>query len=76
MKDSLLWKLLRRVHNDEKGAVSLETILIVALIALPILIFLYKVGWPRIREYFTQGLDDLEEGREDFTGSGDTGITN
>ncbi len=74
MKESLLLKLLRRVHNDEKGAVSLETILIVALIALPILIFLYKVGWPRIKEYFLGGLDDLEEGHDDFIGDGD--VTN
>ena len=32
--------LLSRVHRDERGAVSLETILIVAAIALPILIFI------------------------------------
>ena len=57
--------LLKRVHNDERGAVSLETILIIGAIALPILIFLIKVGWPRIRNYFDQGLDDLEQGSDD-----------
>ncbi|MFP6612793.1 MAG: hypothetical protein VB835_10820, partial [Pirellulales bacterium] len=62
-----LWSLLRKVHQDEKGAVSLETILVVALIALPILIFLYNYGWPRIRQYFSEGLDELEEGRDEFT---------
>ena len=60
-KPSLL-SLLRKVDEDERGAVSLETILIIGAIALPILIFLIKVGWPRIREYFERGLDDLEAG--------------
>gem|GEM_PF-431334 len=53
-------KLLQRVHRDEEGAVSLETILIIAAIAIPILIFILKVGWPRIRTFFTGGMDDLE----------------
>ncbi|MFP6611557.1 MAG: hypothetical protein VB875_09290 [Pirellulales bacterium] len=66
MKTPSLWSLLRKVHQDEKGAVSLETILVVALIALPILIFLYNVGWPRIKNYFLGSLDQLEEGQEDF----------
>ena len=57
-------RLLRRVHNDEQGAVSLETILIIGAIALPILIFLIKVGWPRIKGYFNQGLQDLEGERD------------
>jgi Flp pilus assembly pilin Flp len=58
------WNLLKRVHEDEKGAVSLETILIIGAIALPILIFLIKVGWPRVKEYFTTGLDELEAERQ------------
>ena len=53
-------KLIRRVHQDERGAVSLETILIIGAIALPILIFIIKFGWPRIRQYFYTGLNDLE----------------
>lgn len=52
--------LLRRVHEDERGAVSLETILIIGAIALPILIFLLKFGWPKIRNYFNKGMQDLE----------------
>jgi len=55
------WRsLLARVHRDEKGAVSIETILIIAAIALPILIFILRVGWPRIKAYFNRGLDDVE----------------
>jgi hypothetical protein len=54
--------LLKRVHDDERGAVSLETILIIGAIAIPILIFLIKFGWPRIKDYFEKGMDELEEG--------------
>lgn len=57
--------LLRKVHENEEGAVSLETILIIGAIALPILIFLITVGWPRIRTYFNSGLSDLETGATD-----------
>ena len=59
-KHASLRSLLKRVHSDERGAVSLETILIIGAIALPILIFLIKVGWPRIRSYFTRGLDRID----------------
>ena len=52
--------LLQRVHRDERGSVSLETVLIIGAIALPILIFMIKFGWPRIRDYFYKGMDDLE----------------
>ena len=55
-----LWSLLKRVHRDERGAVSLETILIIGAIALPILIFIIKFGWPKIRDYFFKGMRDLE----------------
>jgi hypothetical protein len=58
------------VHEDDRGAVSLETILIIGAIALPVLIFLIKFGWPRIRDFFNQGLTDLEEGATDAAGSG------
>jgi hypothetical protein len=62
-KSPSLRSLLKQIHGDEEGAVSLETILIVGAIALPILIFLIKVGWPRVKAYFNQGLDDLEAER-------------
>lgn len=61
--------LLKRVHNDEKGGVSLETILIIGAIALPILIFLILVAWPRVREFFNQGMTDLENGSIDARNS-------
>jgi Flp pilus assembly pilin Flp len=64
MKKVSMLSILRKVHEDEDGAISLETILIIGAIALPILIFLIKVGWPRIKEYFNQGMTDLEEGAD------------
>ena len=54
-------QLLKKLHRDERGAVSLETILIIGAIALPILIFVIKYGWPRIRNYFYKGMSDLEQ---------------
>ena len=65
MKKVSMLSILRKVHEDEDGAISLETILIIGAIALPILIFLIKVGWPRIKEYFNQGITDLEDGADD-----------
>jgi Flp pilus assembly pilin Flp len=63
-KQASLRALLRQVHRDERGAVSLETLLIIGVIALPILIFLIKVGWPRIKAYFNTGLTNLESGQQ------------
>ncbi len=63
-KKPSLSNLLRRVHHDEAGAVSLETILIIGVIALPILIFMIKVGWPRIKNYFNSGLTNIEGGMQ------------
>lgn len=60
-----LKKLLKKVHNDEHGGVSLETILIIGAIALPILIFLITVAWPRVKDFFNQGMEDLESGATD-----------
>jgi len=61
MSRSLWFRFLQRLHRDQRGAVSLETILIIGAIALPILIFIIKFGWPRIREYFFNGLENIEE---------------
>ena len=58
---SAVRRLIKKLHNDERGAVSLETILIIGAIALPILIFVIKYGWPRIRNYFYKGMTDLEQ---------------
>ena len=62
MKTFGLTDLLRRIHNDERGSVSLETILIIGAIALPVLIFLANVGWPKIKAYFDTGISDLSGG--------------
>ena len=56
-----LWSIL---HEDQRGAVSLETVLIIAAVALPILIFLIKYGWPRIQGFFEDQMIILEEGAE------------
>ena len=64
MKNSSLMKLLRQVHQSEEGAVSLETILIIGAIALPILIFLITVAWPKVHDYFNKGIQDLESGAD------------
>ena len=64
MKNSSLGSLLRKVHQNEEGAVSLETILIIGAIALPILIFLIKIAWPKIHDYFNTGLTDLQAGAD------------
>lgn len=53
-------KLLKAVHRDQRGAISLETVLIIGAIALPILIFLLKYGWPKIKNYFNKGMQNLE----------------
>ena len=64
-----LWRLLQKVHNDERGAISIETILVLAVIAIPILIFILKFGWPKVKEIFEEGLEDLEGASDAVTGS-------
>ena len=60
-----LGRLLRQIHRDERGGVSIETILIIAAIAIPILIFIIKFGWPRIKTWFNQGMEELEGGMDE-----------
>jgi len=55
------------LHRDERGAVSLETILIIGAIALPILIFVVRYGWPRVKNYFYKGMTDLEQSSDKVT---------
>lgn len=52
--------LRSRLHRDECGAVSLETVLVIGAITLPTLIFVLKFGWPKVREFFNEGLNSLE----------------
>lgn len=67
-------KLLKSVHNDEGGSVSIETILILAAIAIPILIVILKFGWPKIKEFFDEGMTELE-GHRDSVVDGTSGTT-
>jgi Flp pilus assembly pilin Flp len=55
-----LRKLFKRLHQDERGVVSLETVLIIAAVALPVLIIIIKFGWPKIKSYFDTGMNQLE----------------
>lgn len=55
-----LRKILKRIHNDERGAVSIETVLIVAAVAIPILIFIVNFVMPRLKESFSENMDDLD----------------
>ena len=66
--------ILRKVHRDERGAVSFETILIIAAIALPILIFIIKIGWPRIKNLWNTGMTDLEGAQSGAQGQGGGGL--
>ena len=61
MKKSSLWTLLHKVHKDERGAQTLEVILIIAAIALPILIFLIT-QWDKIKEWVLDQLKKLTGG--------------
>ncbi len=65
MKKSAWLGLLKRVHEDQKGAVALETILILGAIALPVLVFLIRWGWPRIRGWFEKGVEGVDQGITD-----------
>ncbi len=72
MKKSSLLTLLKAIHEDEAGSISLETILIIGAIALPILIFLLTSAWPSIKAYFNSGLNDLQNDANNAA-SGTTG---
>lgn len=58
---------LVRLHRDERGGVSLETILIIGAIALPILIWIIKYGWPKVKNYFDTGLQNLQNSSNNAT---------
>jgi hypothetical protein len=64
---SSLAGIFKKLHRDQQGAVSFETILIIAAIALPILIFLLRVGWPRIKALWTKGMSDIEGAQNSAT---------
>ncbi len=73
-RDFAFYRLLQRLHHDRRGAVTLETVLIIAAIALPVLIFVLKFAWPKISDYFNQGMQNLEnESNSVINGSGNSG---
>ncbi|MGH7129368.1 MAG: hypothetical protein ACREIV_12420, partial [Planctomycetaceae bacterium] len=57
-------------HHDERGAITLETVLLIGAIVIPILIFILKFGWPKIREYFDGNMHTLEQESEHLIGGG------
>jgi Flp pilus assembly pilin Flp len=59
MKKLSVVELFKKIHEDEDGTVSLETILIIGAIALVILAFLLVSAWPKIKNYFNQNLEEL-----------------
>jgi Flp pilus assembly pilin Flp len=65
-----LLPLVARIHRDERGAVTLETILIIGAIALPILIFLIKFGWPTVKGFFTKNTGTLDGAVENLKARG------
>ena len=58
-------EIFKRLHRDQRGVVSLETVLIIAAVALPVLIIIIKFGWPRIKAYFDEGMNELERESDD-----------
>ena len=45
---------LKKFHRDERGAMSVEMILILAIVAIPVLILLYVFGKKAIAWFQTQ----------------------
>ena len=66
--------LLRKIHEDEDGAMSLESVLLIAVIALPILVVLYKFVWPGIKTYLFEQMEDLDIQIEEDGSGGSGGI--
>lgn len=61
-------QMFRRLHADQTGAVSLETVLLIGAVALPVLIFLVKFGWPRVRDYFSRNMQVLQNESNSVSG--------
>ena len=59
-EESIIVEISAKGPPGREWGRSLETVLIVGAIALPILIFLIKVGWPTVKSYFNQGMTDLQ----------------
>jgi Flp pilus assembly pilin Flp len=53
-------KLLSQFHKDERGAMSVEMILILAVIGIPVLILLYIFA-KKVISWFNQADQDLSQ---------------
>lgn len=53
-------RLARTIRRDEQGALSLEAVLLIGAIAIPVLIGFMKWGYPKVKTYFMDGINDLE----------------
>jgi len=56
---SKLRNWLRGVHAEERGAVTIETIMLIGAVAVPVLIFLLRFGWPTMRKAFVDGVSQV-----------------
>ncbi len=61
---------IRRFHGDESGAPEMSTVMIVALIAIPLVIALILFG-KKIYQWFQGGITELDG--QSSGGSGDPG---
>lgn len=51
---------MKRIRRRlRRAAISIETILILAVIAIPVLVFVIKFAWPAIKSYFVQGAGEV-----------------
>jgi hypothetical protein len=62
---------VRQKRSLRRGSVTIESILVIAAICLPILVFSVKIGWPRIRNSFL----DQERKLEQQVGDTTSGVT-
>ncbi|QDU40911.1 hypothetical protein Mal4_52740 [Maioricimonas rarisocia] len=56
-----VWRKIRTFHRNESGALSLETVLILGAVAVPLLVFVLRFGWPRVRLMFEDRLDGVHD---------------
>ena len=61
---------MRRVLNVLFGVIFLAALSVG--IAIPILIFIIKFGWPRIKKFFNEGMEELEGGARGAASDGST----
>ncbi len=54
-------------RSSRSGHVTIESVLVIAAICLPILVFSVKIGWPRIRNGFLNQERKLEQQVGDAT---------